>query len=230
MAERRELKYLISIRQKNEIISFLKHFCIMDSHIKTQESYYEVLSTYYDSPNFKSYAEKINGEKNRIKFRIRKYGDNKLKYIELKRKFEDIIIKSRIKLENDVNIFEKKFIESDLFKSKANQEKQTIHEAIYLKEKYALEPKINILYNRTALIDIAGTGIRITIDQDLRCAKVNDEKTYKDMYEYFVDRKYAVLEIKLNRQIPKWVYQLVKSFNLTRTAFSKYQLAIERVY
>ena len=66
-----EIKYQISIPERNNIINHIRPFMELDSHIKAGYNIYEVRSVYFDSPFKKAYFEKISGIKIRVKLRIR---------------------------------------------------------------------------------------------------------------------------------------------------------------
>ena len=96
-----ELKYQISIPERNNIINHIRPFMELDSHIKEGYNNYEVRSVYFDSPFKKAYFEKISGIKIRVKLRIRYYpdfqmGEKELVFIELKRKINENVSKSRV--------------------------------------------------------------------------------------------------------------------------------------
>ena len=76
--------------QQYNVIRQIQPFMELDSHV-INDHHYEVRSVYFDSPFKKSFFEKTNGIKTRIKLRIRYYpdfqnGDEELVFIELKKK------------------------------------------------------------------------------------------------------------------------------------------------
>ena len=96
-----EIKYQITIPERDNIINHIKPFMELDPHIKKGYKTYEVRSIYFDSPHKRAYFDKISGIKIRVKLRIRYYPDfqvdkKELVFIELKRKFNENVSKSRV--------------------------------------------------------------------------------------------------------------------------------------
>jgi hypothetical protein len=67
----REDKYILSKCNIAEIQKNLSGFCTPDSH--GQNGCYEILSLYFDTPDYKFFKDKLEGEFDKIKLRLRLY-------------------------------------------------------------------------------------------------------------------------------------------------------------
>ena len=70
-----ELKYVMPANLADSILASISNFVKPDPYTGDKDHYF-VNSIYLDSPNFISYQEKLDGLKNRKKFRIRYYQEH----------------------------------------------------------------------------------------------------------------------------------------------------------
>ena len=97
--QRYELKYVIPEQKALAIRDFLRCYLDVDNNCLGQPDLsYPVHSLYLDSPGMALYHSTINGDKNRLKLRIRFY--NELEdtpvFLEIKRRMNNIISKKRV--------------------------------------------------------------------------------------------------------------------------------------
>ena len=220
-----ENKYRISKFEYYAIKNSLTPYFNFDPFTKiAPENKYLVRSLYFDTRDYKTYKEKINGDSNRIKFRIRTYGtqpnDNPDIRVELKvrngnlmdkhgafisyRQYESLLKKKQLYLNNNPVLIE--FIRY-IFK-------------------WDLVPKTLVQYCREGFQSKMHDGIRITFDHDIKCAfsrnlfpiNVHWRKHY---------HSHIVMDIKYKENVPLWLNNRVHSFNLKIVPYSKYTNSIE---
>ncbi len=95
---RYEIKYLISEAKAEVIAQFIKPYLQPDRYSKLQRGgKYPIVSLYLDSDDLRLCRETLTGQKNRFKLRVRSYTDEPEypRYFEIKRRLNNIIIKSR---------------------------------------------------------------------------------------------------------------------------------------
>ncbi len=223
---RTELKYYLCLKNYVEFRKALEPFMQKDPFTKKNERSYDVHSIYYDTYSLENYYQKVDGEDEREKFRIRFYNYNEEVqanvdlFLELKQKRGPIIKKLRYKT-NTKNLKEE--IGSLDFDS--NQMKVSILQNFHLKK---MEPVIKISYKREALVCRFDSDLRITFDGSITGAyspsfsvkKANNEKM-------LLNPLYYILEIKTADSLPIWLNHLIKRFSLDLSSFSKYGKGIE---
>ena len=73
---RYELKFLVSAQTKSALLKHAQEGLTPDVH--GEDGVYRVSSLYFDSPGREAYWEKLDGVRNRAKYRLRYYGDEPL--------------------------------------------------------------------------------------------------------------------------------------------------------
>ena len=105
-----EFKYIIKKSISKLIQKEVKNFMMQDSFANNNNNSYLVRSLYFDNNLFTSFNEKIDGIKNRHKFRIRTYNDQKDShtpfFLEMKGRNNQRTFKNRTKInETDLSFF-----------------------------------------------------------------------------------------------------------------------------
>ena len=104
-----EFKYIINKNISKIIQQEIKNFTINDFYNDKEDKYY-VRSLYFDNNIFSNFNEKVDGIKNRHKFRIRTYSREKDElvplYLEMKGRDNQRTFKNRTKIKyQDLNFF-----------------------------------------------------------------------------------------------------------------------------
>ena len=183
--------------------------------------YYDLFSVYYDTEDWQSYYEKLDGIERRKKFRLRSYVQNPkgkdLVMMEVKEKNKDIILKRRASV--DISVMEK--LRYGLPSSSPD--------AVYDEWRFnivrnAIKPRILIAYQRLAFKAKHHPNLRITLDRHIQHGMVKDpsDPFATELRNTQFSRKYSVLEIKFKDNPPKFVIDLVKKYNLSNEAISKF--------
>lgn len=229
---RHEMKYLIGESKAQALANFIRPYLPLDRYCKLQRSgTYPIVSLYLDSDNLQLARESMTGQKNRFKLRIRGYTDEPdyPLFLEIKRRMNTIIIKSRSRTMHDN-------IESLLSGMSLPPQDYTINEEalkqfqFYMKSINA-RPMILVRYMRQAFESPMANRVRVTFDRQL-CYKVTQTPQVKlggggwQNHTYTMGK--VILEIKFTARFPEWLNHMVKAFNLRQRSISKYATSIEQ--
>jgi len=231
---RYELKYLITWQQRDALIADLQQQMQPDSHGDATGNY-TITSLYYDTATYDAYWEKIEGEKQRRKVRVRTYGEQTVQphtlcYLEIKQRQDKTLTKKRVLLPYSdavaLDTLDSLAQRPDLSES----DRATISEVSYLYHVRALQPACVVRYNRLALN--GGTeysDLRVTFDTELR-GRIHDLTLLSTGHAddiYFLPPDICILEIKANHSVPYWLAQLANKHHCTMRRISKYCTALE---
>ena len=236
---RYELKYRLSIPERDNVISNITPFMELDPHITKGYKNYEVRSIYFDSPLKRAYFEKIYGIKIRVKLRIRYYpnfqvSEKELVFIELKRKMNENVSKSRVLVpfEDAFDIIDSHTQKAKKFYETASKEdKQNLNDVWYLYNRYNLKPVCLVWYQRSPYISKIEKGrFRITFDTNVRVRNYNfDLHTGGTGGNYVVPPILSIMEIKFTSFIPAWAVHIIQQNNVIQEKMSKFASGLETV-
>jgi len=239
--DRYELKYIIPYSLVEPITEYLMSFCVLDYHSTISENnFYDVNSLYFDTPNFLFYKNRMNGKNPRFNMRARSYGATPKPpyFLEIKFKDSGIVNKHRATV-NDKDwpmmLTDPNFVIEHDGSAKDKDKKELFYQLV---TKYNASPKILTHYRRRAFVSVMDEYARVTMDIGL---KYNLESEYniipnqKKLISYdnpntFVpetqensDYASVILELKcVPTEVPLWMLDLIRQFQLNRTSFSKY--------
>lgn len=230
--KRLDFKYIIDIKQRHAILSKLNNFAKFD--VNSKNGFYKVGSIYYDTSDLKFYYEKIYGNRVRRKLRLRGYNnilpDNEV-FVEVKKKINKETEKMRLSLplRHAYEFLSRSYnVQEKMRLLKAKEDEGIVNEILYLENKYLLEPKVVITYDRIAL-GVLENNLRITFDTNLRCRSYDLalEKGHSGIY--LLPPQFCVMEMKVNNCIPEWLKAIISEQSLTPQSFSKYCASVERI-
>ncbi len=221
-----ELKYQLTIfeylKVKNRMIS---HVCLDDYSARSDAGRYFIRSLYYDTFDYRAYAEKITGELNRIKIRMRSYFENKesapFVSAELKTRKGSQITKFSTHIPIDHYI---RFEQTGSWQTDDNPVLTEIKRLIILN---ALTPKLLVDYEREAYYPRDKNEVRITFDHSIRFASSNELYPKKAFFRS-KDPHLVVMEIKTGSVYPRWLENIITHYGLKSVPNSKYAHGIEQ--
>ena len=181
---------------------------------------YKIHSLYFDDFHDNSIFETEAGLSKRYKWRIRYYNDD-LNYIVLEKKEK---VKGRChKKVCKINKEEYKCIVSgNITDIVYDTNKDLIKELAADVLTHGFQPKIIIDYERIAYIEEV-TNVRVTFDIKVSASSEIDRFLDGDyQYFYIMPSGINILEVKFNYILPSYIKNIIESFNLNQTAFSKY--------
>lgn len=239
---RYEIKYRISLAQRDSLIQYLKNFMRLDPHSSNGINY-EVRSVYYDSPVRKALQEKINGLNVRKKLRIRYYPNGNMSekrhekdemvFLEIKRKFGENVSKSRIiapmqswKLIMDEN----SKVAEHFYKTLSPKDQRTLEEIWFLRRKFHLYPVCVVLYQRQAFFGIKDPHFRITFDSRVQ-VRSSDFNLHNGTGTHFIlPPGTAVMEVKFTNKIPIWATKFLNVNNVQAEKVSKFAQGLQKTH
>jgi len=212
--KRVEKKYIVSLAEKESLISAIGEYLIPDPHGKGT-----VCSLYLDTDNFLLIRNSIAAKTYKEKLRIRCYGTPKTEdkvFFEIKKKFKGVVYKRRVAM----SLLEAyNYLERDV----KPENSQIMNEINYCMDFYRHPtPKALIAYEREAYFIKDMPNLRITFDSNVRY------RTHKLLLEkgsegkkILPDGKY-IMEIKTDGAMPLWLSHALNRHNIFPASFSKY--------
>lgn len=218
---RYENKYMLNNEQYLEIIKYLDEYMVPDEHSRNG-GFYSICNIYYDSMDDCLIRKSIQKPIYKEKLRLRSYGipdDDKESFIEIKKKFKGNVNKRRITLPLKEAV---DYLDRNVIPESIDCNSQIFKEIDYMKNKYALVPKVYISYDRRAYFGREDRELRITFDTNLQCRRY-DMDLQKGAYgEKLLDEGCWLMEIKVSQSTPMWLAKLLSDYKIYKTSFSKY--------
>ena len=225
-----ELKYLLTLRQAEQVKAALQPYLPLDEYGGSTGSY-PLSSLYYDSPDFRCYWEKLDGIKFRRKLRIRQYGAEPLSaetpvFVEIKQRLDRVTQKRRALLPYGEAL--RLCSRRQMPENTSAQDRAVIDEIYAFLWQYNLSPASIVRYQRQAFIGAEyDLGLRVTFDTDLSGQAASLDLAEPPAGLPLLPPQQVVMEIKVNERIPYWLTELVGAYNLRLVRMSKYCRSIE---
>ena len=220
--KRYEMKFILNKAQLIAFKNALDGHMVVDEYGKTS-----IASIYYDTPNYQLIRTSLEKPAYKEKIRLRGYGllnEDDDSFLELKRKVEGVVYKRRIKIkeESAINFLKGK---TDHLESS----NQIAKELVYFRNYYQkLEPKIMVIYDRTSYKELDG-DIRLTIDECPRY-RTYDLNLHTSMDgELLLPPGNAILEIKVQQDMPLWLVNILSENKIYKSSFSKVGMAYQLI-
>jgi SPX domain protein involved in polyphosphate accumulation len=234
---RYELKYLLRHEQVEPLVTELRQTLRVDTH-GNELGTYPITSLYYDTPGYHAYWSKLDGQRSRRKLRVRVYGDTQITpetpaFVEIKQRVNKLMRKRRVALPYGEAVDLDRYHELGLAFGEQGRaaDQALLHEAYYLYRTLQLRPACVVAYDRLAFEgDPRAPDLRITLDTNLR-GRIHDLSllsTGSATDQQIWGPEYAVLEVKTNQNVPRWVAQLTARHRCTFYRISKYCLVLEK--
>lgn len=214
---RHEIKYLINPVQYSRLSQALKNVLIEDRHNGLNG--YSIRSLYFDTDANTDFYQKLSGDENRKKIRLRTYDPSADRVkLEVKRKFGDEQVKKSaiISRETAARLID---CDYDALLAYDNSVTRMIYHLMHINR---VRPVVFIEYCRKAFIHPTN-NIRITLDTQIRSSE-----TFFDLFAATpvltpVDEfAFALAEVKYDAFLMRWLADLLADYGLSRSAYSKY--------
>jgi hypothetical protein len=231
--KRYELKFIIPRELVAPIVKYISVYCKIDKHSEGyKDGFYPINSLYFDTYNYKFLNKKLLNVSNRYNIRIRSYGNTAKPpyFFEVKQRSSIFMYKNRALIENK-NWYKMFDCSSpDYFfnaKEITDPNLKMFLMNVFLNN---AAPKILVRYKRLAYLSEINQYARVTFDKDLCYRLENDYVINPDeskmvyfggFYPTAINGN-VLLELKCRNDMPVWMMDMIKNFNLTRNAFSKY--------
>lgn len=228
---RYELKYLADPARVRGLHTEIA--ALLDRDPEATGATYPLWSVYYDTADLRCYWEKIDGLKFRRKLRIRHYGEadtlqaDTPVYVEIKQRFNRVTQKRRIRL--PYSAAQRLCAGHDTPEVTDGQE-SLADEVVRFVDELDLRPTAIVGYRREAFVGRgADAGLRLTIDREVRGRMSVPELHVAGDHRFAVRPDLAVVEIKVNEQVPYWLSGVVARLQLQTVRISKYCATVEAV-
>ena len=229
-AARYELKYRLSEDVAVRVARRLEPFVDVDPlGIGLTEIGYLVRSLYYDTPFLGWYEDKRRGLRDRAKLRLRAYGpgpDDLVAFVEVKRKIEDQVHKSRLRLAHEASPRDG-YACLDWIQRHCPETEKGLD--IFRVARWpGLRPVGLVTYWRQAFVARDHSGCRVTFDRQVSGRPAAGLEPYDGgrRLRPALGRE-VVLELKFNGVMPPWCQLVIHAFELEKVAVSKYGLTLE---
>lgn len=224
-AGRFEFKYRISYHEYLNVRSALLPYLRMDYYTaRNPEKRYFVRSLYYETPAFQVYSEKLSGDTNRVKFRLRTYEQEFERAsnirVEMKVRRGESLAKYHTFVPKETY---SAYMQSGHWGDVENPVLIEFERYTYVK---ALRPAVLVDYLREGYESRGDEGIRITFDHQVKSA--HEKILFPESPFFRVHHPHeVVLEIKCRDYTIPWLKKIVHDNGLKLVANSKYTQAIE---
>lgn len=220
--KRYELKYLLDEKQKEAVLNAMKPYMELDEYGRST-----IRNIYFDTDDYRLIRRSIEGPIYKEKLRLRSYrqtGGKDYIYVELKKKFDSIVYKRRIKLEEGVAmdcLCNGKPIPIDT---------QISREIDYFCRYYSgILPRVFLSYEREAFYSLDGSDFRVTFDENIFYRQ--DRLSFEEPPDgnAILSKGMTLMEIKTSGGIPLWLTGCMTEQHIYKTSFSKYGRAYMQI-
>lgn len=216
--KRYEKKYLLSYSQFCTVKEKIAEHTVPDKYGEC-----DVCNIYCDTPDFRIIRASIQKPAYKEKMRLRCYGtpqDSSKCFLELKKKYNGVVYKRRIKADY---IDALKYIEKTEDNLQACQIKDEIE---YFEKVYSYPaPSVNIFYRRNAFYDKNDKNVRITFDMNLLFRDYDLDLRNGIYGQEVLPADRVIMEIKTAGAMPFWLVDILEKLEIYPTSFSKYGTA-----
>lgn len=245
-SSRYELKYLVEDPRAIAIADFVTSYLRPSpNNVYGSIRGHPVISLYLDSPDYFLYRQSYTGHKNRMKLRIRFYDDEWAKpaVLEVKRRVAEVVCKDRAAMSREgvrqilTNGWPEHPYRADSAHLVHGRRRQDINDDFW---RYAntiqARGAIFISYYREVYESAEDEELRVTIDRYIHGSRYDGSgrmvmpkrgwRPFLPPYMAPFPRDGAILELKFNNQAPRWMFELVKIFNLKQISVCKYTACV----
>ncbi len=210
-----EIKFVVDSQMGERIREWARTFLDADPHgTGPFGDEYRTSTLYFDTAE--GHVFHRWGSYGRAKYRIRRYGDSDVAFLERKLRRQGVLVKRRTQvplheLERSGDVSGSRISSGEWFHRRA--------------ETRALSVVCQVSYNRMArAIDTSTGSARLTLDQSLRAATVCGTQFRSEPGEVIFPN--LILELKFKSHVPTIFKQLVEDCGLSPQTASKYRLAM----
>ncbi|MEO7095829.1 MAG: polyphosphate polymerase domain-containing protein [Polyangiales bacterium] len=236
--QRREYKYIIDEPIAAVLRRRIAGICESDTNASAGGGRYVCDTLYLDTFDRRCYRATVDNAPTRYKLRVRRYSGDGPAFLEVKRRVDDTIIKTRAVLGAD---WAQRIDDDDLLDTIPSKSRPALENFLsYYRASYAgpMLPSVLVRYEREPYSSTVDPYVRITLDRKLEY-QPKTELSFAPEQRYwmpiddpvairaFPSRSAIVLELKFNDPAPSWLRSVVSSLELPRLAFCKYTRAID---
>ena len=237
-----ELKYVIEEPRAVAVADFLSSYLRPSEHNGSGPIRgHPVISLYLDSPDFFFFRQAFTGVKNRMKLRLRFYDDEwqRPAFLEIKRRVSEVICKDRAMMTREgvrqilTQGWPSHPFWADCTHLIKGKRRQDVNEDFWrFANTMRAFGSIYVSYYREIYEAPDDEELRVTLDRQIRGSRWDGSgrlqvpkrgwHPFLPPYAAPFPRDGVILELKFDNQAPRWMFDLVKIFNLQRIPFCKY--------
>lgn len=217
--ERVEMKYLITVRQEEELLQAIREKILPDPYGNST-----IRNLYCDTPDFLLARRSMEGGPYKEKCRIRSYAEVKPLdpvFLELKKKYHGVTYKRRILVQD---------AQAEGYMNgtaELGDDSQIGKEIRWFRNVYpALRPVKAVFYDRKGYFAKEDDGLRITFDTNVRYRDDRLSLQEEPDGKVILDPGWAVMEVKASFGLPLWLVKQLSGRKIRQTGFSKYELSV----
>ncbi len=218
--KRYEIKYCISLKQKETILKAMQPYMEIDKYGRTT-----IRNIYFDTDNYRLIRRSIEKPTYKEKLRVRSYAQatvDSTVFVELKKKCNGIVYKRRIAM---TDAQATKWLNGE---SNCPCDTQISREIDYFRRYYGnLSPKVFLSYEREAYFEKSGGSFRVTFDENIICRQNDLSLTKEPGGKSILEKGKVIMEIKCSGGIPLWMTEVLSREGIYKTSFSKYGVAYQ---
>ena len=216
--KRYELKYLLTLEQKEKILEAMSLYMELDKYGRSF-----VRNIYFDTDDYRLIRRSIEKPAYKEKLRIRSYSratSDSTVFVELKKKYEKVVYKRRLPL-----------CEADAMawvcrENPCSVNTQISREIDYFIDFYGkLKPTVFLSYEREAYYDKGGGDFRVTFDDNILCRQTDVNLCSTTYGTPILPEGKVLMELKCSGGIPLWMARVLSREQIYKTSFSKYGTA-----
>lgn len=219
---RYENKYLLDEKGFRRIHDRLLEYMELDEYNR-KHTFYSISNIYFDTQDHALIRKSISKPKYKEKLRLRGYGvpaPGSKVYLELKKKVYGLVNKRRTALRtHEAYDFVRTGVKPELA---SYMNKQVLSEIDYFLQRYTLEPKVYLAYDRIAMFSKESRDLRVTFDCNIRSRRHDLLLESGDYGQPLLEEGRWLMEVKAEKTIPVWLARLLSEHSMFRTSFSKY--------
>lgn len=220
--KRYELKYMLTLQQKEVILEAMKPYMALDEYGRTT-----IRNIYYDTDNYRLVRRSIEKPVYKEKLRVRSYrqvAPEEKVFVELKKKHQSIVYKRRLLLPQGQA---ERWLEGVQWEGAPSQIQAEID--YFLNYYETLHPVLFLSYEREAYYSMDGGDFRVTFDDTILCRQEDLSLTAEVGGVPVLQEGLVLMEIKCSGGIPLWMTRVLSAEKIYKTSFSKYGTAYEKI-
>ena len=217
--KRYELKYLLTLAQKEQILQAMEPYMALDQYGRTT-----IRNVYFDTDNYRLIRRSIEKPVYKEKLRIRSYrraepGDKV--FVELKKKYKGVVYKRRISMPEQQAM-------DWICGAAGAPDTQIGREVEYFRKHYqSLRPAVFLSYEREAYYSRDGSDLRVTFDDHIYARQDRLSLSQAVDGQPLLPEGMVLMEVKTPGAIPLWLTKHLTKARIFKTSFSKYGTAYQ---
>lgn len=220
--KRYEVKYMLTLEQKEKILRAMDPYMAMDKYGRTA-----IRNVYFDTDNYRLIRRSVEKPAYKEKLRIRSYRKaepGSPVFVELKKKYDSVVYKRRISLP------EAQAMDWICCGGSTKPESQIAREIDYFLFYYqTLHPTVFLSYEREAFFYRGGGDFRVTFDDTILARQEALSLETELWGTPLLEDGKVLMEIKTSGGIPLWMTRVLTEERIFKTSFSKYGNAYQKM-